>query len=44
VLNIVTAAPTDTFGGKAMALVTDDGEKRAGFTVTGPISDTCACA
>ncbi|MBW8858548.1 MAG: TonB-dependent receptor, partial [Caulobacter sp.] len=40
VLNIVTAAPASTFGGKAMALTTDDGEKRAGFTVTGPISDT----
>jgi iron complex outermembrane receptor protein len=39
VLNIVTAAPSSTFGGKAMALVTDDGEKRAGFTVTGPIND-----
>ena len=40
VLNIVTAAPSSTFGGKAMALTTDDGEKRLGFTVTGPISDT----
>jgi iron complex outermembrane receptor protein len=40
VLNIVTAAPSSTFGGKAMLLTTDDGEKRAGFTVTGPISDT----
>lgn len=39
VLNIVTAAPSSTFGGKAMALITDDGEKRAGFTVTGPIND-----
>ena len=39
VLNIVTAAPSDTFGGKAMVLTTDDGEKRAGFTVTGPIND-----
>jgi iron complex outermembrane receptor protein len=40
VLNIATAAPSDTYGGKAMLLTTDDGEKRAGFTVTGPISDT----
>ena len=39
VLNIVTAAPSSTFGGKAMLLATDDGEKRAGFTVTGPIND-----
>jgi iron complex outermembrane receptor protein len=39
VLNIVTAAPSSTFGGKAMLLTTDDGEKRAGFTVTGPIND-----
>lgn len=40
VLNIVTAAPSDTFGGKAMLLTTDDGEKRIGFTVTVPINDT----
>jgi iron complex outermembrane receptor protein len=39
VLNIVTAAPSAQFGGKAMLLVTDDGEKRAGFTVTGPVND-----
>ncbi|MBO9708435.1 MAG: TonB-dependent receptor [Caulobacter sp.] len=39
VLNIATAAPSREFGGKMMALVTDDGEKRAGFTVTGPIND-----
>jgi iron complex outermembrane receptor protein len=39
VLNIVTAAPSSTFGGKAMMLTTDDGEKRAGFTVTGPVND-----
>jgi iron complex outermembrane receptor protein len=39
VLNIVTAAPSAEFGGKAMLLVTDDGEKRAGFTVTGPVND-----
>jgi iron complex outermembrane receptor protein len=39
VLNIVTAAPSSTFGGKAMVLATDDGEKRIGFTVTGPIND-----
>ena len=39
VLNIVTAAPSNTFGGKVMLLATDDGEKRAGFTVTGPIND-----
>jgi iron complex outermembrane receptor protein len=39
VLNIVTAAPAREFGGKAMILTTDDGEKRAGFTVTGPIND-----
>lgn len=37
VLNIATAAPTKEFSGKAMVLVTDDGEKRAGFTVSGPV-------
>jgi len=39
VLNIATAAPTKEFSGKFMALATDDGEKRAGFTVSGPIRD-----
>jgi iron complex outermembrane receptor protein len=39
VLNIVTAAPTKEFSGKFMALATDDGEKRAGFTVSGPVKD-----
>ena len=39
VLNIVTAKPSSTFGGKVMLLTTDDGEKRAGFTVTGPVND-----
>ena len=40
VLNIATQAPTSTFTGKATALVTDDSERRLGFTVSGPINDT----
>lgn len=40
VLNITTAAPTAEFTGKAMGYVTDDGEYREGFTLSGPISDT----
>ena len=40
VLNITTAAPTAELTGKAMALYTDDNEKRAGFTLSGPLSDT----
>jgi iron complex outermembrane receptor protein len=40
VLNIATQAPTAQFTGKATALVTDDSERRLGFTVSGPISDT----
>jgi iron complex outermembrane receptor protein len=39
VLNIATAAPTKEFSGKGMLLATDDGEKRIGFTVSGPIRD-----
>jgi iron complex outermembrane recepter protein len=39
VLNIATAAPTREFSGKGMVLVTDDGEKRIGFTASGPIKD-----
>ena len=39
VLNIATAAPTREFSGKGMLLVTDDGEKRIGFTVSGPVKD-----
>jgi iron complex outermembrane receptor protein len=39
VLNIVTSAPSRTFEGKATALVTDDSERRGGFTVSGPLSD-----
>lgn len=39
VLNIATAAPTKEFSGKAMLLATDDGEKRIGFTVSGPVRD-----
>ncbi|KQV58494.1 MULTISPECIES: TonB-dependent receptor [unclassified Caulobacter] len=39
VLNIATAAPTREFSGKGMLLVTDDGEKRIGFTASGPIKD-----
>ena len=38
VLNIATAAPTREFSGKAMALATDDAERRIGFTVSGPVS------
>ena len=40
VLNITTSAPSRTFEGKATALITDDSEKRAGFTVSGPLSDS----
>ncbi|MBO9710291.1 MAG: TonB-dependent receptor [Caulobacter sp.] len=40
VLNIATQAPTSEFTGKATALVTNDSERRLGFTVSGPISDT----
>ncbi|MDB5455099.1 MAG: TonB-dependent receptor, partial [Caulobacter sp.] len=39
VLNIATQAPTAQFSGKATALATDDGERRLGFTVSGPIND-----
>ena len=39
VLNIATAAPTKEFSGKGMLLATDDGEKRIGFTVSGPVHD-----
>jgi iron complex outermembrane receptor protein len=39
VLNIVTAAPPPSSAARPWLLVTDDGEKRAGFTVTGPVSD-----
>ena len=39
VLNIATAAPTKEFSGKFMALATDDAERRAAFTVSGPIRD-----
>ena len=40
VLNITTAAPTAEFTAKAMGYYTDDGEKRAGLTLSGPLSDT----
>ena len=40
VLNITTAAPTAEFSAKAMAYYTDDNEKRAGLTFSGPLSDT----
>jgi len=40
VLNIVTSAPTHEWSGKANALFTDDHEKRGGFTVSGPLSNT----
>src|ERR1700730_19147211 len=40
VLNITTAAPTAEWTGKATGYFTNDDEKRAGFTVSGPLSDT----
>jgi iron complex outermembrane receptor protein len=40
VLNITTAAPTAEFTAKAMGYYTNDGEKRAGMTLSGPLSDT----
>jgi len=40
VINITTSAPTSVFTAKATSLITDDGEKRAGFTLSGPLSDT----
>jgi iron complex outermembrane receptor protein len=40
VLNIVTSAPTHEWTGRASALITDDQEKRGGFTVSGPLSNT----
>jgi iron complex outermembrane receptor protein len=40
VLNIVTAAPTHEWTGKATALATNDSEKNGSFTVSGPLSDT----
>jgi iron complex outermembrane receptor protein len=40
VLNIVTAAPTHEWTGKASVLGTNDSEKRGSFTVSGPLSDT----
>jgi len=40
VLNIVTSAPTREWTGRANALITDDQEKRASFTVSGPLSNT----
>ena len=40
VLNITTAAPTAEFTGKTMLYYTDDGEKRAGMTLSGPLSET----
>jgi len=40
VLNITTAAPTAEFTAKAMGYYTDDNEVRAGFSLSGPLSDT----
>jgi iron complex outermembrane recepter protein len=40
VINITTAAPTHEWEGKVSGLATDDDEKRIGFTVSGPLSDT----
>src|SRR5882757_5226963 len=40
VLNIITSAPSHELEGKVTALVTDDTEKRLGFTVSGPLSET----
>jgi iron complex outermembrane recepter protein len=40
VINITTAAPTREWEGKSTGLITNDQEKRLGFTVSGPLSDT----
>ena len=40
VLNIITTAPTAEFTAKAMGYYTNDNEARAGFTLSGPLSDT----
>jgi iron complex outermembrane receptor protein len=40
VINITTAAPTHEWEGKVSGLATNDDEKRIGFTVSGPLSDT----
>jgi len=40
VLNITTSAPAAEFTAKAMGYYTDDNEARAGFTLSGPLSDT----
>ncbi|MET0535567.1 MAG: TonB-dependent receptor plug domain-containing protein, partial [Steroidobacter sp.] len=39
VLNITTRKASDVFDAQAMGLITDDGEERVGFTVSGPVSD-----
>ena len=40
VLNITTAAPTAEWTGKGFGYFTNDDEKRTGFTLSGPLSDT----
>ena len=40
VLNITTSSPTAELTGRATGLITDDDEKRLGFTLSGPLSDT----
>jgi iron complex outermembrane receptor protein len=39
VLNITTRKASDEFDGQAMGLITDDGENRVGFTVSGPVRE-----
>jgi iron complex outermembrane recepter protein len=40
VINIVTRGPTDTFEGRASATFTNDSERRANLSLSGPISDS----
>ncbi|RDE04967.1 TonB-dependent receptor [Sphingomonas aracearum] len=40
VINVVTARPSSTFGGRADFTIAEHGEYRAKGTVTGPITDT----
>ncbi|MHA4871882.1 TonB-dependent receptor [Duganella sp. PWIR1] len=42
VLNVVTKESTDYFSGRAQATMTDDGQRRAELSLSGPISDSVA--
>ena len=39
VLNITTRKPSDVFEAQGMGMITDDGENRVGFSVSGPLND-----